>query len=169
VRITRIAPALGLLMVPALALAMSVKVDFDTKADFSRYKTYSWGDSGVEGNPLVQERIITALENQLSAKGLKRVEGEGDIRVVYHGSTRQDISGDLWGYGPGPDWESGATAAGTYRIGTLVVDLLDGDSRRLVWRGVARDALSDNPEKHEKTINKAAKKMFDKYPPNAAK
>ena len=168
-RTARIAPALGLLMVPALALAMSVNVDFDAKADFSGYKTYAWGDCRVEGNPLVQERIISALEKQLSARGLKRVEGEADIRVVYHGSTRQDMSGDLWGYGPGPDWNAAGTTVGTYPIGTLVVDLLDAGSRRLVWRGVAGDTLSDDPVKHEKTINKAAEKMFARYPVKAPK
>jgi len=94
VRTATIAPALGILMIPALALAASVNVNFDGKADFSRYKTYSWGDCRVEGNPLVQERILSALEKQLSARGLKWFEGEADILVVYHGSTRQDMSGD---------------------------------------------------------------------------
>jgi len=169
VRITRAVPALGLLMVPALALAASVNVDFDGKVDFSRYKTYSWGDCRVEGNPLVHERILSAFEKQLSAKGLTRAEGEGDIQVIYHGSTRQDISGERWGYGPDLDWTVAAAVVGTFRIGTLVVDLLDVGSKRLVWRGVARDALSDNPVTHEKTINKAAEKMFARYPPKARK
>lgn len=168
-RTATIAPALGILMIPALALAASVNVNFDGKADFSRYKTYSWGDCRVEGNPLVQERILSALEKQLSARGLKWFEGEADILVVYHGSTRQDMSGDLWGYGPGPGWSAAGPKGGTYRIGTLVVDLLDGGSRQLIWRGVARDTLIDNPEKHEKMISTAVERMFARYPVKAPK
>ena len=50
-----------------------------------------------------------------------------------------------------------------------MVDLLDGSTKQLVWRGVARDTLSDNPLKHEKKINKAVAKMFSSYPPRPKK
>jgi hypothetical protein len=36
----------------------------------------------------------------------------------------------------------------------------------LVWRGTASDTVSDKPEKNEKKIQKAAEKMFKKYPPS---
>ena len=156
-RTARIAPALGILMIPALALAMSVSVEFDGKAAFPGYRTYSWGDSSVEGNPLVQERILAALRKQLSSRGMRWVQEGAEVLVVYHGSTRKDFRGDLWGYAPGPGWKApGGTGA-------------DGSTKQLVWRGVARDTLSDNPLKHEKKINKAVAKMFSSYPPRPKK
>ncbi len=168
-RITRIAPVVALWMVPALAIAACVTVNLDTKADFSQYKTYSWGNCSVEGHPLVEVRIIAALEENLSARGLKKVEDQGDIRVAYHGSTRKDITADGWGYAPGPGWQPTRREKGFYEVGTLVVDLVDGASGRLVWRGVAPNTLVDDPWKHEKKINKAAERMFALYPVKPAK
>jgi len=37
-------------------------------------------------------------------------------------------------------------------IGTLVVDLFDTPSKKLIWRGQASDVLSDKPEKNDKKL-----------------
>jgi len=50
----------------------------------------------------------------------------------------------------------------TYLEGTLVVDLFDAANRKLVWRGVATDTVSDNPQKNAEHIDKAVEKMFGK-------
>lgn len=50
-------------------------------------------------------------------------------------------------------------------IGTLVLDLSDGQQKKLIWRGVASDTLSDKSEKNTKTLNKAIEKLFKQYPP----
>jgi hypothetical protein len=52
-------------------------------------------------------------------------------------------------------------------VGTLVVDLRDGRSGAVVWRGVASRDLDAkaSPEEREKNINKAVEKMFKHYPP----
>ena len=49
--------------------------------------------------------------------------------------------------------------------GTLVVDISNGQSKALIWRGTAADTLSDNPDKNTKKIEKAVEKMFKNYPP----
>ena len=48
--------------------------------------------------------------------------------------------------------------------GQLVVDLIDASQKKLAWRGVARDNLSDNRMKLVTQINTAVEKMFKKYP-----
>ena len=52
-------------------------------------------------------------------------------------------------------------------VGTLVVDLRDGRSGSVVWRGVASRDLDAkaSPEEREKNINKVVEKMFKHYPP----
>jgi hypothetical protein len=50
-------------------------------------------------------------------------------------------------------------------IGTLVVDMYETGSERLIWRGLAYDQLSDNPDKDTKKLEKAVDKMFAKFPP----
>ena len=53
----------------------------------------------------------------------------------------------------------------TYEEGTLVVDLFDMSDKRVVWRGVASETVSDNPEKNSKKVQKAVEKMFKQFPP----
>ena len=50
-------------------------------------------------------------------------------------------------------------------IGTLVVDMFDTPTKKLIWRGTATDALSDKPEKNEKKLEKAVEEMFKHFPP----
>ena len=54
-----------------------------------------------------------------------------------------------------------------YQVGTLVVDLVDADSGRLVWRGTATDTIVHSQEKKAKKIRKAAVKLFKKFPPGS--
>ncbi len=61
---------------------------------------------------------------------------------------------------------SSTTQVRTYQMGTLVVDLWDAQAKQLVWRGVASDTISDNPQQNEKKIDKAAEEMFKRYPPS---
>lgn len=44
-----------------------------------------------------------------------------------------------------------------YKEGTLVVDLYDGNSKQLIWRGSAEDSVSNNPEKNEKNLDKGCR------------
>ena len=55
-----------------------------------------------------------------------------------------------------------------YEQGTLVIDLVDRRTKKLVWRGTAQAALSETPSKAEReaTIDEAVKKMFEKFPPS---
>ncbi len=52
-------------------------------------------------------------------------------------------------------------------MGTLVVDMFDAKTKNLVFRGIAEDELSDNPEKNKKKLEKASTKMFKEFPPMA--
>jgi hypothetical protein len=45
--------------------------------------------------------------------------------------------------------------------------MVDGETRNIVWRGMATKELEAkaSPEKKKKNINKAAEKIFRNYPP----
>ena len=83
---------------------------------------------------------------------------------------RTTVEGYDYGYPYGPWWGWGGPRNVTYQTyidkeATLAVDLVDLSKKELVWRGVAQDTLSDNPEKNQKKLDKALDKMFKKYPP----
>jgi hypothetical protein len=60
------------------------------------------------------------------------------------------------------------TTIQNYKIGTLVGDMFDTMSKNLIWRASSSDALSGNPEKNEKNMDKEVQKMFQHFPPKGA-
>src|SRR5204863_7988993 len=77
--------ALTLAAVATVLMAAKVSVDYDHRADFARYKTYSWME--VKADPLWTDRIRGALDNELTAKGWTRLPAGGDASVAAFGAT----------------------------------------------------------------------------------
>jgi len=46
-----------------------------------------------------------------------------------------------------------------------VVDIFDAPTKKLIWRGVATETLTDKPDKNEKKLEKATEEMFKNFPP----
>jgi hypothetical protein len=53
----------------------------------------------------------------------------------------------------------------------LILDVVDGDSNKLVWRGMAEAELAGNMDakKSQKLINKAADELLEDFPPEPRK
>jgi len=153
-----------------IAWAFSVATDYDHKVDFSHYHTYSW--LGVKaGNSLWQDRIIAAVDGQLASKGWTKTASGGDADVSAFGrTTEQDTMQTFYDGFPGWGWHGwgGGTATTQVipeRVGNLTVDLFDGGTKHLIWRGQASDILSSKPEKNNKKLENAVEDMFNKFPP----
>jgi Domain of unknown function (DUF4136) len=170
----------AILLAPALALAQKVSYDFDKTANFAAFKTYSHKEGTKVGQPLIDERIVAAIDAQLAEKGLTKVDSNPDAVVVYHIAfdKQKDIStfssGYGGGYGPygygwGGGWGGGTTTTQVrdILIGTLVIDLADAKGGKLAWRGMGVKEVDTQakPEKRDKSINNAVKKIFKNYPP----
>jgi hypothetical protein len=81
-----------------------------------------------------------------------RRHGITEIRGPYYTAIDKHYL-EMWrGFGP----ETTITVQ-TYTIGTLVLDMYDANTKRLIWRGTATDTLSEKPEKNENKLNKAIK------------
>jgi len=48
------------------------------------------------------------------------------------------------------------------------VNVFDGNSKQLMWRGTSSSDLSGTPEKNTKKLDKDVQKMFKKFPPRTA-
>src|SRR5690348_17083202 len=90
-------------LVGALALfAADVSTDYDHHADFAKYHTYSW--LGVKaGNSLWQDRIQSAVDKDLQAKGWQRVRSGGDAVVSAFGRTSEQQTLETY-YNGFPGW-----------------------------------------------------------------
>jgi hypothetical protein len=165
-------------MLPALASAQDVKIDFDKAYNFSTVKTYSIAIGTTWGNDLSQRRVLSEIDTEIASKGWKKVEAaQADIAVVLHGATQTKKTANTFYSGMGGGygyryggWGGTATAStvvSEYAVGMLVVDMFDSKSKNLVFRGTAEDEISDNPEKNAKRLEKASTKLFKNFPPAA--
>src|SRR5215469_3392127 len=126
--------ALILLPLVTISQAQEIKTDYDRKADFSQYKTFSFEKIETK-DPLWVDRIAAAVSASLTAKGLTQVETGGDIAIIAIGMTAEqqtlntfyDSFGGGWGWRRwgGDDFGESTTTTETYRVGTLIVDLFD--------------------------------------------
>lgn len=176
----RILFSMAIATLAATASLAEIRTDYDRAAEFSRYKTYSWGKVHTE-NPLLVDRIKEAVASALAAKGWREVESGGDVSIMAMEMTEDhrtlntyyDSFGGGWGWrrwgGLGDGFGTSTTTEETYEVGTLVVDLFDTNARKLIWRGSASDTLSDKSDKNIKKLNSDVQRMFDHFPPEVEK
>jgi len=158
-------------VLPAAGLAQKgpvgtpkVVIEYDKKTDLTKYKTYSWGPGHGALLPSADKAIIADVERQLAANGMtKAAAGTGDLLVRYHSVERADV--DLSTFDPKPPAAGEQrTMAQTVRVGTLMVDLVDPGTRKLLWRGWVEGAISHDPAKLEQQLDTAVTRLFEKFP-----
>lgn len=158
-----------------------VSTDYDPSVDFTGFGSYAWLDdsSGVEGDredvtSLLDRRIRQAIEDELEAKGLARVErDEAEVLVSYHLSVDKKLDVDTINTGVGyyRGWYGASAHTETivreYEEGTLLVDLVEPGSRQLVWRGSGQSRLreSSSPEQREQRVRQVVGAILKDYPP----
>lgn len=149
-----------------------VKTDYSHSTDFGKYRTYSWIRAEA-GNSLWADRIMADVDAQLQAKGLTKVASGGDLAVSAFGrmQNQQTLETFYDGFGGGWFWRGFGNTATTQvvntPVGSLTVDLFDGPSKKLVWRGTSMATLSSQPEKNEKKLAGDVEDLFKHFPPNA--
>jgi hypothetical protein len=156
--------------------AQEVKTDYDRSANFGKYKTFSWEQVKTKDS-LDVDRIKSAVNAALAAKGWTQVDSGGDVSIVAIETTQkqQTLNTFYDGFGGGWRWRGfggigeATTTTDTYKVGTLVVDLFDTNAKTLLWRGTSSDTLSNNSNKNIKNLDKGVDKMFKHFPPDSSK
>ena len=160
------------LLCATASFAQDVKTDYDRDANFNQYKTISWEKVQTQ-DPLWLDRIKEAVNSNLTAKGWTPVESGGDVAIVAMETTqtKSTVNTLYDGFGGGWRWRGAGgfgdatTTVENYKVGTLVVDLFDARTKKLIWRGSASDTLSSKSDKNIKNLDKEVHKMFSQFPP----
>ena len=154
----------------AFAAAQTVYVDYNHNVDFTKFKTYAWGQGenpNAINDSILKQNAQEAIDSHLASKGLQKVEESQhpDLIVVTGSGMKQETSYNAWGTG-GWRWGggTGSITPETTNVGTLVVDIYDANAKQMIWRGVSQGTLSNKGSKNEKELNKAIEKLFNKYP-----
>jgi hypothetical protein len=165
--------------------------DYDPWANFSGLKTFSWipgpqketGDPRID-NPLLDAHIRNAVEDQLALNGFEKKGTEKpDFWIGYHAAIDRKLGAQtinhFYAYPPGWAWEHyrtpyvppGMAITETeifyYDEGTLILDVVDPETRKLIWRGSAQAEVkyATNPEKRNERIKEAVRRILERFPP----
>ena len=168
----------ALATVAVLACATpQVDVSYEEDADFSALKTFAWypretrigGDRAAALPPDLPNAVRPMVESTLREKGYAKVAPQSaDFLVVYHLSLERRIDTQmLAGALSGSEWEMHRPTEHTveYDEGTLIIDLLDTRSRRLVWSGRSQRRLHREARPHE--VEESVSRILARFPPGS--
>ncbi|SNC76259.1 protein of unknown function [Hymenobacter gelipurpurascens] len=164
---------------------VGVTNDFDHSVNFRAYKTWSWYPEqprDSEGGPaqgyesFLDKRIRTAVEREMSAKGLTKVDKAPDVFVAYSAKVedKQRANGTPYGpfgypygygYGYGGFYNRGGMIT-EYKAGTVIIDFVDAKRKELAWRGQGQ-AQVDNQTISEEEVYRIVGSILGTFPPQA--
>ena len=121
--------------------------------------TYAFTPGQPSYDKTVDQAIITAIDREMSVRGVKKVaSGPSDVVVTYLSVRRTDV--DLKST---PSAKDGTLRE--YAVGTLVVSISDPvDRQKKLFNGRIDKPLDLDPATYEATINAAVAAIFEKYP-----
>jgi len=140
--------------------------------DFTHYMSFYCADSledistkmprydNRENRILIKEAIIKEMEN----RNYIYQENGSDLLVEF--IILIEIKIDTVGQRTTDYryWRGFETVAYNYKVGTLLINLIDKEEGILVWQGSAESVLEKEPKNEEKRLTKFVRKIFEKYP-----
>jgi len=155
----------------ACATTMNVSSHVDREVDFSRYQTFDWGpadalptgDPRLDANPFFKDHLQGEVERQLTRRGFTLAKpGAADLLIHYHAhiTERIDVASVDKSYGYGGQVRD-------YEAGTIVIDVVDARTNKVVWRGWAQDAVKGmlaNEDTMAAKIDEAVTRMLARLP-----
>jgi hypothetical protein len=162
------------------------------EVDFTAPKSFTWmlgpplntGDSRID-DPLLEKRIRDAVALQLQGKGYTwKLAAPADFYVAYQVVVKEKLrvtpSDSVYGFNPSTGWQwhhqvevsSGETGGSAYvqnaGTGSLILDIMEPQGTKLVWRGVVDAHIRpdrDSEKKKIDRINEAVRRLLDPFPP----
>ena len=179
---------LGVLPAVATALTLAgcatriVSSHVELGADFAQYRTWAWGpadvlptgDARLDNNDFFRDYIQGAIEKELAVRHLTLTSSDPDLLIHWHTNVarQRDIDTVTREYEPyGGCKGSGCYPTITeYEMDTLMIDVIDARSQKLLWRAWARDNLSgviDDQQRMRRMVVDAVAEMMKRFPMRA--
>jgi hypothetical protein len=164
------------LVAGACASTMTVSSHVDRALDISPYKTFDWGpadavptgDPRLDRDPFFKDEVQGAVEKQLAAQGIVLApSGQPDLLVHYHANVARRIDVNRVDSSYGYCAAGECPAAMEYEAGTLVLDVIDARTNRLIWRGWAQRSVEDvldDRDRMARLIREAVSRMLQRFP-----
>jgi hypothetical protein len=162
---------------------MKVSSDYDHRVDFSKYKTFDLLN-GAKSNisSINQDRIYNSVKAEMQGKGFTQDTKQPDLKVNITAIVRneQEVSSNTnyYGYGGAARpyyWGTGMSSSYTtydvehYKSGSLIIDVVDASTDKLVWQGVGDKKIDDPGSDADQRIAEAVNKIMQGFPPKPGK
>lgn len=155
---------------------IEVRTAHDPKATFPKQGSYAWvpGPSDLPKDPRIdnaqlEARVRRAVADGLAERGYRLSNSERPVmlvgfHVVLDESLKPSIASRKYGYGPGL-W--GDSLGPDFERGSLILDILDPETKKLIWRGIAEADLdlTVSEDKKQKHAHQAVRQMLKQFPP----
>ena len=162
--------------------APRVYTEQDQDAKLAGYHRFAWLTpppapvrDPILDSQILESRVHHAVSSDLKTRGYEEVAPDAgpDFLVTYHTSAKQTVesTGPSFSFGFIDAFPHGFGAVGfpvgpdvqSRDEGTLMLDVLDAQSKRLVWRGWTTELLNQD-NYSDKSVQDAVKDIFDKFP-----
>lgn len=158
--------------------SVRVITDYDSNTDFSEYKSFAFYKKGIDKvkiSDIDKRRILKAIEMEMLAKGYKKSKNP-DILVSIFAKSRKKVNVDRrfnyssYYWFPSYYYERDRIRITKYTEGTLFVDLIDKNAKKLIWQGIGSGTLmSKSGYKKKERIQLFVKEILNNYPPKKKK
>jgi Domain of unknown function (DUF4136) len=155
---------------------LTVSSHIERGVNFGEYLTYDWGppdnlpvgDPRLDNNPFFRDRLQGAIEKWMAFKGYDRaVSGQPDLLVHYHANVNQKVDVYEADHAYGYCYGDCTDRVVEFEQGTLVVDVVDSRTHKVIWRGWAQGTMSgviDNQQRLDEQVTKNVEKMMALLP-----
>ena len=144
--------------------------------NFGEYLTYDWGppdnlpvgDPRLDNNPFFRDYLEGAIEKWMSFKGYDRATSTPpDLLIHYHASVNQKVDVQETDRPYGYCYGDCADRVVEFEQGTLIVDVIDARTKKVIWRGWAQDTMTgviDDQSRLESQVTKNVALMMALLP-----
>jgi hypothetical protein len=161
IRITGLILAL-LLVAPQKPETGKIKSTVDKSVDFAAFQTYTWLKGQPANDQAVHKAIVAAVDSELGALGLRKVEsGASDVTVRYMAVRSSYVDLDRLDE---VERKGGDSRQATHSVGRLVVVVEHPMSARRFWTADTVQILDPEPGERDAMIKGVVSQMFANWP-----
>lgn len=146
--------------------SVRTSVEYDKTTNFSKYKTFNIWKKGIDNLPISNNdklRVVKHVHNELTNLGFTKAENpELLVNLIATGEKRLDIDTYdhfYWGY-----WWGGPLFVREYNEGSLYIELIDKNEKKLIWRGKGVSYFGKDIKDREGKIAEVVQAILKKYP-----
>ena len=154
--------------------APKVVYDYDSKTNFSKYKTFNFFEDAGEGvSELDKKRIERVIVDKLKLQGVTQAKDNPSFYINFLSKKVKVDDRPRIGVGIGGGGNVGFGISGGIPVGNrelkmqLTVDFVEAANNQLFWQGIVDKKVKENtsPQERDVFFNEVLTKVLEGYPP----